>query len=344
MERVSSIKEGLYAIAPKPGIYYTNQEIVDRLKEFQSALNEGIYNKTHCENFSEREIFTHMRELAFSFGIDTLNPYFRLQDNLDHMGRTIGKYINGMAGERFARKALKLISMDKGVKILYNVCLEDNDCKAEYDAVVIAPYGMFHIEVKNWSGGVTIKQNGFLEKNQGEKVIHDLPGRMSIKEALLRECLGDLFPRQYVNMLLFPNEKTEVIDEYHRLPFFVGSGISGDIRLYAKSGTVLTDKQIEEISERIMAQHKEQKTLCDVKCDEIIEDYARLLCEIEEKAAATANLEESPVPEPSDEDQEESVAGLFKTVFTKANCTKAAKVVGATVAIAVPTYCLLRKI
>lgn len=284
MERVSFIKEGLNGFGTQAGVYYTNQEIIDCLKDLQSALARGVFEKTHAENFTEREVIKHFEMLASEYGIEDSERFLRLKANMNKLGYTIATYIKGMSGERNARKALKLISMDKGVRILYNICLEDEDCKAEYDALVIAPYGLFLIEVKNWFGYARITSNGLLERGEEDKVVYDLAGRMGVKEALLREHLGDLFPKQYVNMLLFSNEKNEVVDEYHRIPYFVGGGISADIRIYAKGGNVLTDKQINKIVERLMSSHKEQKTLCDVNCEEIIDDYANLMAEIEEKA------------------------------------------------------------
>ena len=333
MERVSFIKEGLNGFGTREGVYYTNQEIIDRLKDLQSALAQGVFEKTHAENFTEREVIRHFEMLACEYGIENSERFLRLKANMNKLGYTIATYIKGMAGERNARKALKLISMDKGVKVLYNICIEDEDCKAEYDALVITPYGLFLIEVKNWFGSAKITANGLLERGEEDKVVYDLAGRMGVKEALLRECLGDLFPKQYVNMLLFTNEKTEVVDEYHRLPYFVGGGISSDIRLYAKGGNILTDKQINKMVERLMSSHKEQKTLCDVNCEEIIEDYANLMAEIEEKAKQTDLIGESSDKNPETTVTTEKVKP--KTFWSNLNWGSVVKV-GASVLIGIP--------
>ncbi len=301
MNRVTSIKESLDGIGTQLGVYYSNQEIVDRLKNLQSKLAQGVFEKTHAKNFTEREVLRHLTMLASDYGLENTERFLRLNKNLNKLGYTIGSYINGMAGERNAKKALKLISMDRGVKILYNICLEDEDCQAEYDALVVAPYGLFLIEVKNWFGTVTITSNGLLKREGQSDTVSDLSGKMSVKEALLKEHLGDLFPKQYINMLLFSNEKVEVIDEYHRIPFFTGNGISLDIRMYSKNGNILTDKQINKIVDRLLSSHREQKTLCDVNCEEIIDDYAHLMFEIEEKVkyASLANISDSKINQES---------------------------------------------
>ena len=281
MERVTLIKEGLSAFGTKSGVYYTNQEIVDNLKELQSALSRGIFEKTHSENFSKREVIRHFEMLAADYGLETSERFLRFKTNIEEMGMTIGTYIKGMAGERSARKALKLLSMDRSIKILYNISIEDGDCQAEYDAIVVAPYGLFVIEVKNWSGAVKITRNGILKKDGCDGIVYDLAGRMGMKEALLKNCLGDMLPKNYTSMVLFSNEKTEVEDDYHRIPYVIGGGVSGEIRLYQKTGVSINERQIHKICECISNSHKEQKTLCEVKCDEIIDDYAHLMAEIE---------------------------------------------------------------
>ena len=296
MERVTFIKEGLNELGTKAGVFYTNQEIIDKLKELQAALSRGIFEKTHAENFMEREIIRHFEMLAAEYGLESSDRFYRFKKNVEELGMTIGTYIKGMAGERSARKALKLLGMDKGVKILYNVCLEEDDCQAEYDAIVLAPYGVFVIEVKNWAGSAKITSKGLLKKIGFGEVTYDLSGRMGMKEALLRSSLGDLFPKKYINMVLFSNEKVEIEDDYHRIPYVIGGGISNEIRLFAKSGNALTEKQISKIEARILEVHKEQKTLCDVKCEEIIDDYASLMAEIEEKARLNAIDENQEAP------------------------------------------------
>lgn len=65
--------------------------------------------------------------------------------------------------------------------------------QAEYDAIVITPYGLFVVEVKNWDGDITITPSGLLTKDEG-RITYSLTDKMSIKEALLQEYLQDQFP------------------------------------------------------------------------------------------------------------------------------------------------------
>lgn len=318
--RIAQITESLNGLGTQANVLYSNQEIIDKLIELQGALAKGVFEKTHAEFLRDQEVMTHFETLAQKYGLDKSDTYLRFKENMRELGYTIGTFIKGKNGERITKKALKLLSYDKGVKILFNVSLEDEDSQAEYDAIVLTPYGLFVVEVKNWYGNVTITPAGVLVRDRMDHVTYDLIGRMNIKEALLREYLGDLFPKLNFNILVFADERTEVVDQYHRVPFCIGSGVTNEIRTYAKMGAILTEEQIAQISECIMAHHKEQKTLCTVRCDEIIEDYAFLMAQIEAHASAEENGAQADVIEdeiPASTTSTEQASGIRVVAYPK---------------------------
>ena len=279
--RMRQIIESLNGLGTKQNVMYTNQEIVDCLTELQGALARGVFEKTHAENLRDRDIMIHFGALAKEYGLEENDTYIRFKSNMNELGYTIGSFIKGMNGERIAKKALKLLSYDKGIRVLYNVQLEDKDAQTEYDAIVITPYGMFVIEVKNWKGPMTISPKGLLTRNDDSGIVYDIPGHMSVKEALLREHLQELFPKNYYNILLLSNERAQVQNNYHQIPISCGVGISYEIKSYDRNDNTLTDEQVTKIADTILANHKEQRALCSVKCEEIIADYAELMVQIE---------------------------------------------------------------
>ena len=288
--RLKQIMENLEGKGTNPNTMYSNQEIVNRLIELQEEMARGVFEKTHADNLSSKDIMIHLEALAKEYSLDDTDTFIRFKKNMNEFSYTIGSFIKGMNGEKIAKRALKLLTYDKDVRILYNVQLEAEEVQAEYDAIVIAPYGVFVIEVKNWGGSLSISQGGLLTRNDGSDITYDLAGRMSVKEALLREYLKELFPNDYYSMLLLANERVRVEGEYYRTPVFKGGGIAYEIRAYKKHENTMAKEQIEKIADIIFANHKEQKTTCHVKCDEIIEDYAKLMVEIE--AASNKGAEE----------------------------------------------------
>ncbi len=281
--RINSIKKEFEGVGPDRKTLYTNQEIVELLMELQKTMINGVYEKTHAEHMREKDLMVHFSTLAAEYGLKETKTYKRFESNMNDLSYTIGSFIKGMKGERIARRALKLISFDKNVKILYNIALEDEDAQAEYDAIVITSYGLFVVEVKNWGTEMHIDENGILRRND-QDIKYDLPGRMSVKEGLLREYLGDIFPDKYQGIVLFSNENAKVQDDYNQMPVCYGGGIVYSIRSFNKGEEILTVSQINEIAEKITSNHKEQRTLCKVNCEEIIEDYALLMAAIEEAA------------------------------------------------------------
>lgn len=281
--RVINIKKGFEGILPEESKEYTNQEIVDLLQNIQKTMKAGVYEQTHAEYMKERDLMLHFSSLAEEYGLKQTATYKRFEMNMGDLGYTIGSFIKGMKGERIARRALKLMSYDKDVRILYNIALEDEDLQAEYDAIVITPYGLFVVEVKNWGAEMHIDENGILRRND-QDIKYDLPGRMSAKEALLREYLGSAFPSKYQSIVLFSNENAKVTDDFKQLPICYGGGIVNVIRKFNDGKVCITENQLNEISELITSHHKEQKAPCKVNCTEIVEDYAVLMAAIEEAA------------------------------------------------------------
>lgn len=290
--RVNSIKKAFEGVGPDSTTLYTNQEIVNLLMELQKTMITGVYEKTHAEYMREKDLMVHFSTLAAEYGLRETKTYKRFESNMNDLGYTIGSFIKGMKGEKIARRALKLISFDKNVKILYNIALEDEDVQAEYDAIVLTPYGIFVVEVKNWGAEMHIDENGILRRSD-QDIKYDLPGRMSVKEGLLREYLGDIFPDKYQGIVLFSNENAKVQDDYKKMPVCYGGGIVYRIRSFNEGEEILTASQINQIVERIISNHKEQKAPCRVNCEKIVEDYALLMAAIEEAAEGTySSIEE----------------------------------------------------
>lgn len=307
--RENQILENLKGLGTNPNQMYTNQEIIDRLKELQAALARGVFERTHAENLRDQDIMIHFEALAKERGLDISDTYNRFRNNMGHMSYTIGSLIKGMKGEQIAKRALKLLSFEKDIRVLYNVQLEDDDVRAEYDAIVVTPYGMFVVEIKNWGTSVAISPRGILTRDDDSDVAYDLPGRMSVKEALLREYLQDLFPANYYNMLLLPNERVQIRDEYHQISVSCGGGIAYEIKSFSKINRSMSAEQVNQIADAILTHHQVQRALSPVNCEEIIADYAALMAQIEGAPVcdSTETFTGALSPEPTESPKEDAL-------------------------------------
>ena len=59
--RVSQIKNQLKGLGTSPYRLYTNQEVIDRLKDLQAAMARGVFEKTHAENLRDKDIMLHFK-------------------------------------------------------------------------------------------------------------------------------------------------------------------------------------------------------------------------------------------------------------------------------------------
>jgi len=286
MNRAKQIREELLPFCPDMNSLYTNQEIVDALKKLQDALSKGVFEKTHAEHLKAKDILIHFDALASEYNLKESDTYIRFKKNMNTLGYTIGSFINGMKGEKAARQALKRLTYMDNVEVLYNVQLEGDDCYAEYDAILIASYGIFVIEVKNWTEAI-INSDGFI-LNPKNNITYDMLGRLSIKEALLRETLGQEFPENYTNILMFPNADSNITDEYKNVHIVKGAGISYILEPYIKNCGINSNANISNIKNKILSNHKEQFTFIPVNCNEIIDDYSLLMAQIETASQESA--------------------------------------------------------
>lgn len=115
-DRTEQIIASLQGLGTSPYRLYTNQEVIDHLKELQAAMARGVFEKTHAENLRDKDIMLHFKTLAEEYGLAQTDTYCRFETNMRELSYTIGTYIKGMCGERMARKSLKLLSLDKNIK------------------------------------------------------------------------------------------------------------------------------------------------------------------------------------------------------------------------------------
>ena len=313
MNRAEQIRASLAGLGTDPETGYTHREIIDRLIALENALLAGVYEKNHAENMRPQDLTKHFSALAEEFGLDKSDTYKRFVANMDELDHAVKSFIAGQKGERLARSSLRPLTFDKSVKILYNVLLENEELKTEYDAIVITPHGIFVVEVKNWPGEVTLNRDGILTR-RGSSITNNLGARMVVKESLLRECLGELFPLSYHSVLLFPEDKTTFKDEYHQIAFSYGASIANCIKFCRSGQPCLTDEQSASIVDKITEANQEIHTFCEVRCDEIIEDFAVLMAQMEN---ASSEVESTATDEDAGDD------GIEFSIKASVDCPEA---------------------
>ena len=291
-QRILEIKSRLINYGTEAEERYTNQEVVDKLVDLQEAMANEVFSLNHAEHFAARDIMLHFGALSAEYGLQESDEFRRLAMNMRSLGCTIGSLKKGFAGERRTKEGLRVMTFDPDVQILYNLTLQDEVSKTEYDAIVITPYGIFVVEAKNFRGAAYINEKGMLQRQDDAVAEYNLGEKMNNKEFLLRNCLGDLASVPYQGLLLYVDESASIIDDYNQIPIVFCNTVASVIRGYAKGENHISPEQVREIVKRITAHSVESKYPCRVDCRQIIDDFALLMSEIEERADE-ANQRES---------------------------------------------------
>lgn len=283
----NQIRATLEGLGTEQNVMYTNEEIIENLDELQRAMASGLFAATHVECARARDIMAGIERLAIEHGLESTPEFQRLNSNMSYLGHTIGSLIKGRTGERNTMKALQLLALDKSLRILYNIAIQDGDAQTEYDAIVLAPYGVFAVEVKNYNESMRITESGMLEKLENPNFQYNLGGRMNCKEYLLRKVLKDALPAaHYHGLLLYANEYSRLVDDFKRIQICYRNTVVQDIQAFDTGATLFSQEQLAEMERTLESVHSPRRYPCRVNCDAIKEDFSYLM----EQMAPTAGV------------------------------------------------------
>lgn len=283
----NQIRATLDGLGTELDVLYTNEEIIENLDELQRAMASGLFAATHVECARARDIMAGMERLAIDHGLESTPEFQRLSSNMSYLGYTIGSLIKGRTGERNTMKALQLLALDKNVRILYNIAIQDGEAQTEYDAIVLAPYGVFVVEVKNYSESMRITETGMLEKLENPGFQYNLAGRMNCKEYLLRKALANILPAtHYHGLLLYANEYSRLVDDFKRIQICYRNTVVQDIQAFDMGIAVLSQEQLTEMEKKLESVHSPRRYACKVNCAAIKDDFSYLM----ERIASNADI------------------------------------------------------
>lgn len=274
----NQIRAALDGLGTKQDVLYTNEEIIENLDELQRAMAGGLFAATHVECARAKDIMAGIERLAIEHGLESTPEFQRLNSNMNYLGHTIASLIKGRTGERNTMKALQLLALDKNVRILYNIAIQDGDAQTEYDAIILAPYGVFAVEVKNYNESMRITESGMLEKLENPDFQYNLGGRMNCKEYLLRKVLADSLPAaHYHGLLLYANEYSRLVDDFKRIQICYRNTVVQDIQAFDTGEAVFSQEQLAEMEKTLESVHSPRRYACRVNCAAIKEDFSYLM-------------------------------------------------------------------
>lgn len=177
--------------------------------------------------------------------------YFLQQNLIKHeRGRK-----SGVDGEERLYDSMKIIG-DK-IRILRNVTIQTDDLSVEHDMIIIAPTGIFTIEIKNYKSGATIDKTGLLTADRKTFNIANQARRHSYN---LKRLLGYFnYPFEIYPIIVWANDHAKINSQFKYIPVCYCNTLEYEIFDKNKYKGNYSERDIEEIYKYIKQQSLPEK-------------------------------------------------------------------------------------
>ncbi len=277
----------------RKNIPYTSSEIIKYLNSLLAAMFSIIDEKEGLSHFSNREFYRRFKDMMQRYQLEDTPEYQRFRTNISHLSKELGSVNGGKRGEHIAKQILNQVCADFGdVEVLYNVALERNGMRTEYDALIVSPCGILCVEVKNYSHNMKINRNGILVYEDTGKPAYNLVERLAVKENLLRSVLNKV---KYIPIksVLFYTGNSSTLKDYHRETTVVFQGSAKrTFKGLLSYEPLLHSSEVEQIITTLKSSRVSGKGYSKTDCEAIKEDFAELMDMIRQKEHQLAVKEE----------------------------------------------------
>ena len=268
-----------------PGKMYTREEGAALLCEFQDEIIRDFRARFNKDLVNRKYFTRDLEAVADTYGLGSDRGFRDLKRNLDKASETIASWWSSIAGEERARRVLSRILPGEEMEVLYGVELQNGKGRTDIDSVVVTPYGVFVIEVRNFSQGMVWDEKGMISPAEAGDVstvsgpvqAENLADTINCKELVLRNVLKYHMNVPYYSILLVPDNKVRVTDRYGRIPVSCLSTVLGDIRGFGDGKRHISPKEMQEISSLLRQSIRPVLVPCPVDCVKIAEEYSRFV-------------------------------------------------------------------
>lgn len=285
-----------------PGMRYTREEGAALLCEFQDEIIRD-YRSRFNKDLINRKYFTKdLQAAADAYGLGSDRVFLDLKKDLDKVTETISTWWSSIAGEERAKRVLARILPGEEMEVLSGITLQSGREHSDIDSVVVTPYGVFLIEVRNFSQSMVWDEKGYIYPDRpgtgadpsAVKQAENLADRINTSELMLRNRLKDHMNVPYYSILLVPDNKVRVTDRYGRIPVSSLSTVLSDIRGYSDGRRHISSKEMQEIKDVLKEDVRPALVPCPVDCIKIAEEYSRFvsMCSGREEGTILGKLRE----------------------------------------------------
>lgn len=297
---------------------YYKRELLDEMMALQSEIVSLTFNGEHAATADLKiwDVERHLEQLNEECGHVADEELNQFKSGCKVLCNLIKAEISGNRGEYKAFRTLDYIRTDH--IILKNIELKDGDDRTELDAVVITPYGITIVEVKNTARDIFIDENGNYYRT-GEFLNWDcnIVQKMNLKEDLLKRALEkEEFANVDINkIVVFTDNRIKVQNKCSDIKTSFASQLPYLIEGFKKR-TDLSQTEMEQLEEVIKNAECKEAYPFEFDAAKYKEDFARLMVVLED---ASAKAEEIPEIEEVNEEVTNSLSDIFKRIFSRNN-------------------------
>ena len=157
MNRVNELMASMKSVGKEA---YHKSELLDEMFTLQRELVALTFNEDHAATADLKiwDVERHLEQLNQDCGNVADEELSRFEEGCKTLCNLIKAEISGNRGEYKAFRTLEYVKSNHIT--LKNVELRDGDLRTELDAVVITPYGITIVEVKNTAKNIFIDEEG----------------------------------------------------------------------------------------------------------------------------------------------------------------------------------------
>lgn len=297
---------------------YYKRELLDEMMALQSEIVSLTFNGEHAATADLKiwDVEHYLEQLNEECGHVADEELKQFKSGCKVLCNLIKAEISGNRGEYKAFRTLDYIRTDH--IILKNIELKEDDDRTELDAIVITPYGVTIVEVKNTARDIFIDEEGnYFRTGEFLKLDCNIAHKMKLKEAILSNLLkSEGFADVDINkIVVFTDNRINVQNKCSEIKTSFVSQLSYLIEGFKKR-TDLTRAEMEQLEEIISEAECKEAYPFEFDVAKYKDDFARLMVVLED---ASAKTEEIPEIEEVNEEVTNSFSDIFKRIFSRNN-------------------------
>lgn len=266
---------------------YTKEDMVMLLSDFQDEMIRD-YRARFGGSLTNRKYFARSLEQTprnlQGQTVAEAQKFRELVQDLDALGNTITTLRNEVIREERVMRALNRTLPGEELIGAYDVVLCDGRERAEYDAVVVTPYGAFVIIYAAASG--TIDADGFMHAAGVHKASENLAYTTDRKVALLKRKLKKYKALPVYALILRTDPGVMIKDKYKKIEITSIAEVLSDIREKSEGKRFVSQDEMNEITgmlKRAGEQDKGACSICRLDLRKIADEYAWFAAECSKK-------------------------------------------------------------